>query len=205
MEVLLLKVRNEKDVTLKELSLRTGISKSALQRIESGEVSPTLEKLEIIAKALGVRVTDLFKEWNFYYTSNLWSCLSKITSTKNFPAERETFIKIIPFLEILYYNPSSRKIILQYNTTKNKKLSILVSFIDWTFVLYYNQGSLLSRIHLARRYYMGEGNIEKNTLEEMTNEDYREELEKMFISIDDNRLLRYFYIFVSEKLKRVLW
>ncbi len=62
MEVLLLKVRNEKDVTLKELSLRTGISKSALQRIESGEVSPTLEKLEIIAKALGVRVTDLFKE-----------------------------------------------------------------------------------------------------------------------------------------------
>ncbi len=51
---------------------------------------------------------------------------------------------------------------------------------------------------------MGEGNIEKNTLEEMTNEDYREELEKMFISIDDNRLLRYFYIFVSEKLKRVL-
>lgn len=62
MEVLLLKVRNEKDVTLKELSLRTGISKSALQRIESGEVSPTLEKLEIIAKVLGVRVTDLFKE-----------------------------------------------------------------------------------------------------------------------------------------------
>ena len=62
MEVLLLKVRNEKDVTLKELSLRTGISKSALQRIESGEVSPTLETLEIIAEALGVRVTDLFKE-----------------------------------------------------------------------------------------------------------------------------------------------
>lgn len=50
---------------------------------------------------------------------------------------------------------------------------------------------------------MGEGNIENNTLEEMTNEEYREELEKMFISIDDNRLLRYFYIFVSEKLKRV--
>lgn len=51
---------------------------------------------------------------------------------------------------------------------------------------------------------MGEGNIENNTLEEMTNEEYREELEKMFISINDNRLLRYFYIFVSEKLKRVL-
>lgn len=38
---------------------------------------------------------------------------------------------------------------------------------------------------------------------EMTNEEYREELEKIFDSIDDNRILRYFYIFVSEKLKRV--
>ena len=39
---------------------------------------------------------------------------------------------------------------------------------------------------------------------EMTNEEYREELEKIFNNIDDNRILRYFYIFVSEKLKRVL-
>lgn len=39
---------------------------------------------------------------------------------------------------------------------------------------------------------------------EMTNEEYRGELGKMFKNIDDNRLLRYFYIFVSEKLKRVL-
>lgn len=39
---------------------------------------------------------------------------------------------------------------------------------------------------------------------EMTNEEYREELRKIFDRIEDNRLLRYFYIFVSEKLKRVL-
>ena len=38
---------------------------------------------------------------------------------------------------------------------------------------------------------------------EMTNEEYREELKKMFDGVDDNRMLRYFYIFVSEKLKRV--
>ena len=38
---------------------------------------------------------------------------------------------------------------------------------------------------------------------EMTNEEYREELQKMFDGMDDNRMLRYFYIFVSEKLKRV--
>ncbi|MGN0272386.1 MAG: helix-turn-helix domain-containing protein [Lachnospiraceae bacterium] len=62
MEIKVWDKRSEKGITLKELSLRTGISKSALQRIESGKVSPTLEKLEKIAEALGVRVTDLFKE-----------------------------------------------------------------------------------------------------------------------------------------------
>ncbi len=38
---------------------------------------------------------------------------------------------------------------------------------------------------------------------EMTNEEYRVELDRMFGELDDNRLLRYFYIFVSEKIKRV--
>ena len=33
---------------------------------------------------------------------------------------------------------------------------------------------------------------------EMTNEEYREELRKLFDDIDDNRILRYFYIFVSD-------
>lgn len=35
-----------------------------------------------------------------------------------------------------------------------------------------------------------------------TNAEYRIELQKMFEGVDSNRLLRYFYIFVSEKLKR---
>ena len=39
--------------------------------------------------------------------------------------------------------------------------------------------------------------------EEMTNEEYRIELDRMFGELDNNRLLRYFYIFVSEKIKRV--
>ena len=38
----------------------------------------------------------------------------------------------------------------------------------------------------------------------MTNEEYREKLKNIFDNVEDNRLLRYFYIFVSEKLKRVL-
>lgn len=47
-------------------------------------------------------------------------------------------------------------------------------------------------------------NEREDEFREMTNEEYREGLEKIFDRIEDNRLLRYFYIFVSEKLKRVL-
>lgn len=36
----------------------------------------------------------------------------------------------------------------------------------------------------------------------MTNEEYREELRKLFDDIDDNRILRYFYIFVSKKIAK---
>lgn len=48
---------------------------------------------------------------------------------------------------------------------------------------------------------MDKGRIEDYSVE-MTNEEYREELQKTFDKIDNNRLLRYFYIFVSEKTKR---
>lgn len=48
---------------------------------------------------------------------------------------------------------------------------------------------------------MGEGNIENNTLEEMTNEEYREELKKIFSDIHENYKLRWFYRFIIEKLK----
>ena len=35
----------------------------------------------------------------------------------------------------------------------------------------------------------------------MTNEQYREELNKMFADLDENYKLRWFYIFVKEKLR----
>lgn len=48
---------------------------------------------------------------------------------------------------------------------------------------------------------MGEGIIEKSTLEEMTNEEYREELRKIFSDIHENYKLKWFYRFITEKLK----
>jgi transcriptional regulator with XRE-family HTH domain len=61
MEILTWQARNNKKVTLVKLSGLTGISKSTLNNIENGRVSPTIKQLEIIAKALGVKISDLYE------------------------------------------------------------------------------------------------------------------------------------------------
>lgn len=60
MKILTWQARNNKKVTLVELSKMTGISKSTLNNIENEKVSPTIAELEAIAKALGMKITDLF-------------------------------------------------------------------------------------------------------------------------------------------------
>lgn len=52
--------RTVKGITLKQLEELSGISKTALNNIENEKTSPTLHQLEAIAKALDVRITDLF-------------------------------------------------------------------------------------------------------------------------------------------------
>ena len=52
MKILTWQARNSKKVT--------GISKSTLNNIENEKVSPTIAELEAIAKALNMKITDLF-------------------------------------------------------------------------------------------------------------------------------------------------
>ena len=52
---------NSKNITLVKLAALTGISKSTLNNIENQKVSPTIAELEAIAKALNMKITDLFE------------------------------------------------------------------------------------------------------------------------------------------------
>lgn len=61
MKILTWQARNSKKVTLVKLSGLTGISKSTLNNIENERVSPTIKQLETIAKALGVKISDLYE------------------------------------------------------------------------------------------------------------------------------------------------
>lgn len=60
MEIKTWEARTSKNITLIELSKKTGIGKSTLNNIENGKTSPTLFQLEMIAIALGVKINDLF-------------------------------------------------------------------------------------------------------------------------------------------------
>ena len=60
MEILLWNVRTQKGYTLKQLEKLSVVSKSTIDNIENGITSPTLYQLELLAKALDVKITDLF-------------------------------------------------------------------------------------------------------------------------------------------------
>lgn len=61
MEILVWNARNKKGCTLKQLAELSGIPKSTINNIENGLTSPTILQLEKLAKALDVRINDLFE------------------------------------------------------------------------------------------------------------------------------------------------
>ena len=61
MQILTWQARSKKKLSLVALAKKSGISKSTLSNIENGKTSPTLNQLERIAKALDMRISDLYE------------------------------------------------------------------------------------------------------------------------------------------------
>ena len=61
MEIKVWNVRIEKGYTIVQLAALSGISKSTIDNIENGVTCPTILQLEKLAKALDVRINDLFE------------------------------------------------------------------------------------------------------------------------------------------------
>lgn len=60
MKLLIGEVRTKKKVSIRELSKRTGIARSALSRYENNLRFPRADKLETIAAALGAHIEELY-------------------------------------------------------------------------------------------------------------------------------------------------
>ena len=61
MKILLSEIMYSKNISVPQLSARSGISKSTIDNIMNEVYSPTMENMELLAKALKVRITDLFE------------------------------------------------------------------------------------------------------------------------------------------------
>lgn len=55
-------IRRKKGISITGMSETVGMTKDAVLKLESGVRGKTLEKLPVIAKALGCRIDDLFPE-----------------------------------------------------------------------------------------------------------------------------------------------
>ncbi|WP_308389896.1 helix-turn-helix domain-containing protein [Acidithiobacillus sp. AMEEHan] len=56
------KIREDRQLSLRSLAERAGVSASAISQIEAGQVSPSIATLEKLCHALGVHIADLFDE-----------------------------------------------------------------------------------------------------------------------------------------------
>lgn len=59
MKILLDKIMISKNLTIRQVSNMTGISKSSIQRIMNNEISPSADTLERLAKGLKIHISDL--------------------------------------------------------------------------------------------------------------------------------------------------
>lgn len=55
--------RHQQNMTVSELSERTGLSMGMLSKIENGNISPSLNSLEILANALSVPISSFFRRF----------------------------------------------------------------------------------------------------------------------------------------------
>lgn len=59
-EMKLKQIRKEKNISLSELSRKSGVSKTQINDIENNRKKPTLQSVILLAKALDVNVNDLY-------------------------------------------------------------------------------------------------------------------------------------------------
>lgn len=61
MKILLGEIMCKKNLTIRQVSVITGLPKSTISDIVSGRTSPRMETMEQLAVGLKVRITDLFE------------------------------------------------------------------------------------------------------------------------------------------------
>lgn len=61
MKILLGKYMYEHNLTARQVELMTGVSKSTVSRIANGQISPTMDTMEQLAKGLQIPFSSLYE------------------------------------------------------------------------------------------------------------------------------------------------
>lgn len=61
MKILLEKIMSEKNLSIRQVAIATGLPKSTVADIMSGKKSPRMDAMEQLAKGLKVRISDLYE------------------------------------------------------------------------------------------------------------------------------------------------
>ena len=76
MEILTWQARTKRGLSLRQLEALTGISRTTLNNIENGLVSPTLQELETIARALDMKIC--LSRYRDIYASPISVCMIRV-------------------------------------------------------------------------------------------------------------------------------
>lgn len=60
MKIILDQIMYSRNLSIRQVSMLTGVPKSTIHKIGLGQKSPTMDEMEAIAKGLKLRITDLF-------------------------------------------------------------------------------------------------------------------------------------------------
>ena len=60
MKILLEKIMLEKNLSIRQVAIATGLPKSTVADIMSGQKSPRMDTMEQLAKGLDVKISDLY-------------------------------------------------------------------------------------------------------------------------------------------------
>lgn len=74
----LYELRNEKGYSVADLSKKSGVAASHIQRIESGESKPTVDRLGKLCTGLGITLKDFFNEDNIDFTVDMIEFINRV-------------------------------------------------------------------------------------------------------------------------------
>ncbi|WP_321324004.1 XRE family transcriptional regulator [Thiomicrorhabdus sp.] len=145
------KARKKQSLTIADIAEQSGISRGMLSKIENGQVSPSLDSLLKIARALGIPISALFKEFD-----NEESQAQLIRSNERLEVVRRG-TKVGHTYHLLAYDNGPNKAFEPFLISLDNKSEVFPTFShEGTVFMYLLEGEMIYR-HGKKNYHMKPG------------------------------------------------